>query len=112
MVEGSECFRSADCNRNGLIMPVAEYRHVSGCSVTGGRVYRGSRLPFLDEAYVYSDFCSSTVWGLRYDGEYVTGQAVILPGDVLGNISSFAIDRSGEVLILSLDGKIHRFMER
>jgi glucose/arabinose dehydrogenase len=63
--EGSECFRSADCNRDGLVMPVAEYRHDSGCSVTGGRVYRGSRLPSLDGAYVYGDFCSGIVWSLR-----------------------------------------------
>ncbi len=112
VMEGSECFRSADCNRDGLVMPVAEYGHDSGCSVTGGRVYRWSRLPSLNEAYVYGDFCSGTVWGLRYGGERVTEHFVIVPGGVLGDISSFAIDRSGEVLILSLDGKIHRFMER
>ena len=69
-------------------------------------------MPSLDGAYVYGDFCSGIVWSLRYDGERVTEQAVIVPGGLLGDISSFAIDRSGEVLILSLDGKIHRFMER
>ena len=53
-MEGPHCFQpSRSCDREGLEMPVVEYGHDSGCSVTGGYVYRGSRLPSLDGAYVY-----------------------------------------------------------
>jgi glucose/arabinose dehydrogenase len=48
--------------------PVAEYPHSSGCSVTGGNVYRAAALPLLDGIYFYGDFCSGRVWGMRKSG--------------------------------------------
>src|SRR5690606_31444673 len=36
IMEGSLCFNATTCNQNNLVIPVAEYSHLSGCSVTGG----------------------------------------------------------------------------
>ena len=73
VMEGFHCFQPSNgCNQEGLELPVFEYGRDDGCSVTGGYVYRGSRLPSLYGAYVYGDFCTGKIWALRYDGTKVT----------------------------------------
>ena len=111
VMEGAHCFEPKEgCDRNGLEMPVIEYAHRDGCSVIGGYVYRGSRIPSLYGAYVYGDFCSGKIWALRHDGLRVTEHLELVDSDL--NISSFGEDQSGELLILSFDMKIYRLTPR
>jgi len=110
VMEGTHCFASTDCDQAGLALPVIEYSMRPECSVTGGYVYRGSRLPSLYGAYLYADFCSGRVWALRHDGAQVAEQAEIAQG--LTSISSFGEDPAGEVYVLSFDGNIYRFQVR
>ena len=109
IMEGSHCFPLlvSNCNRNGLKLPIAEYSHDDGCSITGGFVYRGSKLRFLYGAYVYGDYCSGKVWALRYDGARITEHIEIASTTL--SISSFGEDEKGESYILSFDGRIYRF---
>ena len=94
-MEGFNCFEPArNCDQQGLTLPVVEYDHRFGCSVTGGYVYRGSRLPSLYGAYVFGDFCSGNMWALRHDGSQITENMRILDSDL--NISSFGEDQAGE----------------
>ena len=107
VMEGSECFEpSRGCDRQGLEMPIAEYGREGGCSVTGGYVYRGARLPSLYGAYVYGDFCSGKIWALRYEGGQVTEQLELVDSRL--EISSFGVDQDGEIFVLSFDGGIYR----
>ena len=110
VMEGAHCFRQANCDAQGLEMPVTEYDHNDGCSVTGGHVYRGERLPTLYGAYVYGDFCSGKIWALRVDGRVVTEKMEIADTDL--SISSFGEDASGEIYILTFEGAIYRFTAR
>ena len=112
VMEGTGCFNSLDCQRDGLVVPVAQYGRAFGCSVTGGRVYRGSRIPLLEGVYLYGDFCSGIIWGLRYSAGRVTASGVAVERGLVNSISSFAVDRTGEVLILSLDSGIYRLREK
>ena len=48
-----------------LVWPAAAYTHTDGCSVTGGYVYRGTRLSRLQGRYLYGDFCSGVLWSLK-----------------------------------------------
>ena len=107
VMEGSHCFRSASCNADDFEPPVAEYGREMGCSITGGYVYRGERLPDLRGVYLYADFCSGRIWGLRYDGERVTEQAQLARAEF--QIPSFGEDEAGEVYVLGFDGGIYRF---
>ena len=107
VMEGSKCFRPTNCDTRGLEMPVAEYGRDGGCSVTGGYVYRGRRLPTLYGAYLYADFCSGKIWALRHDGAAVTEQMLV--ADTGLSISSFGEDASGEVYVLTFEGAVYRF---
>ena len=110
VMEGSHCFRRESCDSRGLEMPVAEYGRDGGCSVTGGYVYRGRRMPSLYGAYLYGDFCSGKIWALRHDGAAVTEQMQI--ADTGLSISSFGEGPSGEVYVLTFEGAVYRFAAR
>lgn len=109
--EGTSCFREGECDdTTGLTMPVAEYPHTQGCSVTGGYVYRGELSPALQGMYIYGDFCSGHIWGLRrmLDGSW---QNVMLVESSGLTISSFAEDENGELYVLDFgDGAAFRIV--
>jgi glucose/arabinose dehydrogenase len=107
VMEGAHCFSPrTGCAGAGLESPLTEYSSAEGCSVIGGYVYQGSRLPALAGAYVYGDYCSGSVWGLRRDGSSVTEHALLVNSGVL--ITSFGRDRAGNLYILSRNSGIYR----
>lgn len=90
--------------------PVYTYGHddgplVSGQSITGGYVYRGSALPGLVGSYLFADFVNSRVWGLQQERGVVTGVRLI---DDVPNPASFGQDNAGNVYVVSFDGFIYR----
>ncbi len=78
-----------------VIPPVIAHPHSEAGSITGGYVYRGRQLPALVGVYVYGDFQSGKVWGLRHDGEQVTWKGVL--ADTPLQLVSFGEDNDGEV---------------
>ena len=111
VMEGSRCFRpSAGCPTTGLTLPVLDYGRADGCSITGGVVYRGCRLPGYDGTYFYGDYCTAMIRSFRL----VNGQALdqrdwtAALGRGIGNISSFGVDADGEIYIVDFDGEIYR----
>jgi glucose/arabinose dehydrogenase len=93
-------------NPDGGVLPVFEYAHDEGCSVTGGVVYRGSAIPGLGGAYLFGDYCQSGVRALRVrDGQVTEERSYDVNVDQL---VSFAEDADGEVFALSLRGGIYR----
>ncbi len=113
VMEGFHCYPPSvsSCRQDGLEPPLAEYPLTSGnCAVTGGYVYRGSRVPLLQGAYLYGDFCSGRIWGLIYDGQEVSDTQLLLDSSL--EISSFAEDEAGELYILSFDRKIYRLRQQ
>jgi glucose/arabinose dehydrogenase len=112
--EGLHCYpTSAACDLARYTMPVVEYDHDDGCSVTGGFVYRGRALPALDGIYFYADYCTAMIRSARWDGKTVSDiwdwRAALDPKEQLADLSSFGEDAAGELYLLSLDGTIHRF---
>ena len=109
VMEGSLCFSPPrDCDDSGLEPPIAEYGRADGCSITGGYVYRGSAMPSLAGAYVYADYCSGRIWGLRYNGQSVTEQALLADTDL--RITSFGEDAEGNLYVLSRNEGIYRLI--
>lgn len=97
-----------DCRGRGLTAPIATYDHSQGFSVTGGFVYRGRRIPGLCGVYLYADYGSRRIWGLRYAADSgVTAQRELM--QVPLNVSSFGRDTDGELYLLGhRSGRIMR----
>ena len=110
IMEGFHCRPpTTGCDTTGLEPPVWEYDHDGGGrSVSGGYVYRGSRLPGLVGTYLYADFLTGEIWGLDYTSGG-TAKNVLLTTST--GISSFGIDEANEVYICSFDGSIYWLTE-
>lgn len=97
-----------------FIEPIWEYHHDVGKSITGGAVYRGTRLPELEGHYVYADYLSTRIWALRYDeakGRVVANRPI---KDRNRAVMSFGEDEKGELYYLfeAPDGKgVHWFVK-
>jgi glucose/arabinose dehydrogenase len=84
-----------------MIEPIWEYHHDVGKSITGGHVYRGARLKALQGLYLYADYVTGHVWGLRYDEgkKRVTANHLLRRGGF--PVFSFGEDDRGEVYLLT-----------
>ncbi len=105
--EGNE--RHAEMQANGdVVPPVATYSHTDGCSITGGYVYRGAKLPELDGIYFYGDYCNGRIWTLERNGAGIWTATLTgwQPGRFV--ISSFGEDESGELYVADYKGGIYR----
>lgn len=106
IMEGNHPFDGSP--QPGLLLPAAEYGRESGCSVTGGYVYRGT-MPEWNGIYLFGDYCSGKIWGLiLLDGEW---QARLLFEAGL-RITSFGEDESGEVYLASDTGSVHVLVKK
>ena len=106
IMEGKHCFNNNSCNQSGLVLPIAEYSHSEGCSVTGGVVYRGQQYSRLQGVYFYGDYCSGTIWGLKGTGTTVQNGRLL---DTSYSVSTFGEDEAGEVYLADLgNGDIYR----
>lgn len=104
--EGSHSYRLGP-TRTPDTKPVAEYSHAGGqCSVTGGYVYRGIKIPALSGFYVFGDYCAGRLSTLvRFGG---TWRLSVLRATSL-SISSFGEDEAGELYIVDRGGSVYRF---
>lgn len=100
-------------NRNvsapDAVLPIAEYDHSLGCSVTGGYVYRGATLAdTLDGVYLYGDYCSGRVWAAYRSPQGAWNSDVFLQTGL--QISSFGEDEAGELYIVDYGGRLFRIL--
>jgi glucose/arabinose dehydrogenase len=122
IMEGTICGpQPAECTpqtQANLVLPVDEYDRDVGQSVTGGYVYRGSRVPGLRGTYIYADFQTPRVFRFRVengqavDRVEVTDQLVNAEGDIVDQITSFGTDNAGEVYVTSFaDSAVYRIVQ-
>ena len=107
-MEGTNCFRKAGCDTTGLKMPLVQRAQSGGCnSITGGYVYRGSRRPDIQGAYIYGDYCHGYLRMLRYEDGAVTEHSELLDTGI--RISSFGTDENGELYVVNHSGNVYWF---
>ncbi|MEX0666591.1 MAG: PQQ-dependent sugar dehydrogenase [Acidimicrobiia bacterium] len=103
--EGAHDFRGG--GSPNATTPVFETSHDDGnCSITGGYVYRGTRIPDLVGAYVFSDYCNPAVAAIRVEGgRVIVGRSL---GVTAANVSSFGEDNDGELYVISQSDGVFR----
>ena len=133
-MEGSHCYNPEYfCDTTGLIMPVHEYpnnasymriligmddNEATGCSVTGGYVYRGSKIKSLWGTYIFGDYCTGRIWSFKLkDGKphsFTNIRKVIKESskDIPLFISSFGEDNSGELYVVDYLGSVYKFISK
>lgn len=113
LMEGNACYNPATgCNSGSLTLPVHQYTHGGTpyrCSISGGYVYRGAAIPSLQGTYLFADYCSRQIWGLKWTAAGGLGAVTELTGSLTPpggytSISSFGQDAAGELYILDHGG--------
>lgn len=110
VMEGLDCYPlAADCDPAGLILPLAQYGRDAGqkASITGGPVYRGSRIPGLVGVPLFADVYTGTLYGLVADVK--TGERAmqaLLPESGVP-IVSFGQAPDGEVYAVAYTGELY-----
>ncbi|PYP18413.1 MAG: glucose dehydrogenase [Gemmatimonadetes bacterium] len=115
-MEGFHCYPpdpNDACNRSGFTAPVAAYAHANGaCSITGGYVYRGSKVSLLQGYYLFADYCAGSVRAFKYLG----GSNISAPLNLTTalspgyEVSSFGQDARGDVYLMVLSGPVYRIV--
>jgi hypothetical protein len=109
--EGDLCIETESCDTEGLVEPTLILPHQQLCAIVGGPVYRGEAIPELEGHYFYADYCVGWVRSLVFDGREVIAEHdweadLGLPG----HITTFGIDASGEMLVATQEGRLHRIV--
>jgi putative heme-binding domain-containing protein len=87
--------------------PAVAHSHIESRSITGGFVSQADRLPDLRGTYVYGDYVTGKIWGLRHDGSNVTWREELVDTQI--QVVSFGLDHAGDVLIVDYPtGTLHR----
>jgi glucose/arabinose dehydrogenase len=110
-MEGLACYSPASgCDQSGLTLPLLDYDHSQGCSVTGGYVYRGTAAPAALGLYFYADYCEGWVRSFHLSNGTAADRrdwAGLRPG---GQITSFGEDARGELYVMISSGKVFRIV--
>ncbi len=84
------------------VLPTVDHPHSEARSLTGGVVYYGSKLPELQGAYIYGDYSTGKIWGIKHDGKSTLWNREL--ADTPFQISAIAIDHDGELIVVDHRG--------
>lgn len=113
ITEGNLCYEPmTGCDKTGLIPPVYDYPRGDGVSVTGGFVYRGRALPDLYGTYIFGDYATGAIWGLRQGDGNKYERITLIPAARQNWLSGFGRDSDGELYVMDLPGNAIYRLER
>jgi len=108
-MEGEACYEPlAGCITAGHVLPDYVYPHSDGCSITGGYVYRGCRMPGWHGTYFFADYCDEWIDCFDYSAGIATSYQRLFPAGSVGGPYSFGEDAAGEIYVLEGGGIIWR----
>ncbi|HLX59793.1 MAG TPA: PQQ-dependent sugar dehydrogenase [Planctomycetota bacterium] len=96
--EGSHLFHpNRKVGPDPITMPTVEHHHREARSLTGGVVYHGAKFSDLEGAYIYGDFSTGKIWGVKVVDEKILWHREV--ANTRLQITGFGVDTSGELLI-------------
>lgn len=99
--EGNAAYNTSGClPASNYVFPIYAYPHSglnSGCSVTGGYVYRGVKYNSLFGKYLFSDYCTGNIWSLT--SNYTFSDY----GNFSSGLSSFGENIYGELFFVNVN---------
>ena len=110
VMEGAHCYPiGSTCNQSGKILPIAEVPHPEAEAIIGGFVYRSTVIPGLSGYYVFGDFITGTIWGLKQVSGTWQRTTLLSTGRA---ISAFGRDASGTLYVIDyLNGAILKIVQ-
>ncbi len=110
IMEGAHCFKpETGCVTDSLEMPVIEYDHIQGRSVTGGFVYEGKRSESMLGHYIFADFVTGKIWSYQHDPSKASQPTLIAQAQA--PLASFGRDEEGEIYAACFDGQIYKLSD-
>jgi uncharacterized repeat protein (TIGR03806 family) len=98
VTEGShEFYPNRKTGPTPIVKPTVEHHHSEARSLTGGIVYYGEKYPDLRGAYIYGDYSTGKIWGVKHDGTKIIWHKLLADSRLA--ITGFAADVQGELLI-------------
>jgi putative heme-binding domain-containing protein len=90
--------------------PLKDHHHSEANSVIGGPVYDGQKLSDLAGTFVYGDYITGTIWGVRVDPDGSANHRTLVDTDL--RIVAFHQSRSGDIYVVDYDftGQIYRLL--
>jgi glucose/arabinose dehydrogenase len=110
VMEGAHCYPiGSTCNQSGKILPIAEVPHPEAEAIIGGFVYRSTVISGLSGYYVFGDFITGTIWGLKQVSGTWQRTTLLSTGRA---ISAFGRDASGTLYVIDyLNGAIFKIVQ-
>jgi uncharacterized repeat protein (TIGR03806 family) len=111
--EGTHPFRpERKRGPTSIALPVVEHPHSDFRSITGGYVYRGSRLKELEGHYIYGDFDTGRIWAFlpEFKENRTIRDPVVIPRQhrelarTTYRIVSWGEDNAGEIYLVDFTG--------
>lgn len=104
--EGTHPFNTTNCPASAdLTFPLIQYLHsiTGGCSITGGRVYRGNSFSDMNGCYFFADYCKGFIGTVNTDG------TMYILGEHTANWVAFGEDLHKELYLADISrGGIHK----
>jgi uncharacterized repeat protein (TIGR03806 family) len=82
--------------------PFIDHPHSEMRSLTGGVVYHGMKFPELQGAYIYGDWSTGRIWGVKHDKGKITWHQELANTPM--QITGFGVDANGEIVIADHGG--------
>ncbi len=102
IVEGTHCHNPATgCDIKGITMPITEYNHREGVSVTGGYVYNGKQVPVLKSKYLFADWTGPVFYLQKAGAIWQRGKVTLQEFPQNSKITGFGEDQAGELYVLT-----------